>query len=158
MQSESTRDEDLDPGSLDEIGVEECWQLLSSQPIGRVAVIVGHYPLVFPVNYTVDGQAIVYRTNIGTKLWAIHRSNVTFQVDEIDQVHRSGWSVMVKGVAQELSAKRSNQVLASAELAETASWAPGTRDHFIRILPDEVTGRRISPAELAPATDARGYL
>lgn len=90
MQSGSTPNEDLDPGSLDEIGVEECWQLLSSRPIGRVAVIVGHYPLVFPVNYTVDARAIVYRTNAGTKLWAIHRSNVTFQVDEIDQIHRSG--------------------------------------------------------------------
>jgi uncharacterized protein len=158
MESVSTPDENLDPGSLDEIGDEECWQLLSSQPIGRVAIIVGHYPLVFPVNYIVDGRAIVYRTNTGTKLWAIHRSNVTFQIDEIDQSHRSGWSVMVKGVAQELSAKRGHQMLSTAELADATPWAPGTRDHFIRILPDEVTGRRIHPAELAPATDGRGYL
>ena len=157
MKSGSTPDHGLDLGSLDEIGVEECWQLLSSQPIGRVAVIVGHYPLVFPVNYTIDGRAIVYRTNTGTKLWAIHRSNVTFQVDEIDQVHRSGWSVMVKGVAQELSAKQS-QVATSAELADPTPWAPGRRDHFIRIVADQVTGRRIHPAELAPGTDGRGYL
>ena len=157
MQTVSNGD-GLDPGNLDEIGVAECWQLLSTQPIGRVAVILGHYPLVFPVNYTVDGESILYRTNAGTKLNTIHRSNVTFEVDEIDHTHRSGWSVMVKGVAHELSAERDRRVISRAEVGGSTPWAPGRREHIIRVLPDQVTGRRIRPAELAPATDPRGYL
>jgi nitroimidazol reductase NimA-like FMN-containing flavoprotein (pyridoxamine 5'-phosphate oxidase superfamily) len=40
----------------------ECWELLATQRVGRVAVIVGHYPLVFPVKYAVDDKKILYRT------------------------------------------------------------------------------------------------
>jgi nitroimidazol reductase NimA-like FMN-containing flavoprotein (pyridoxamine 5'-phosphate oxidase superfamily) len=158
MASETTTDEGLDPGSLDELGVDECWRLLGTQPVGRVAVIVGHYPLVFPVNFAVADKSIVYRTGSGTKLHAIHRSNVTFEVDEIDLVHLSGWSVMVKGVAQELNIDRNRHQISEAELGGATPWAPGERDHFIRIIADQVTGRRIRPGELPPATDWRGFL
>jgi nitroimidazol reductase NimA-like FMN-containing flavoprotein (pyridoxamine 5'-phosphate oxidase superfamily) len=151
-------DERLDPGSLDELSPAECWRLLSTQQVGRVAVIVGHYPLVFPVNYAVDDQTIVYRTGLGAKLHSIHRSNVTFEVDEIDPVHRSGWSVMVKGVAQEIGFKRDRRTVSLAELGGAKPWAPGDREHFICIAADQVTGRRIQPAELPPASDLRGYL
>ena len=158
MKSSDAPTGGLDPGALEEIGDAECWQLLATQAVGRVAVILGHYPLVFPVNYTLDERSILYRTGPGTKLHAIHRSNVTFEVDSIDPVHRSGWSVMVKGVAQELNAERQRPAVSQAELRGAKPWAPGQRDHFIRILADEVTGRRIHPGELPPATDLRGYL
>jgi hypothetical protein len=91
-------------------------------------------------------------------LHSIHRSNVTFEVDAIDLAHRAGWSVMVKGVAQELSTSRDHRVAARAEFGGATPWAPGVRDHLIRIIADQVTGRRIRPAELAPASDLRGYL
>jgi nitroimidazol reductase NimA-like FMN-containing flavoprotein (pyridoxamine 5'-phosphate oxidase superfamily) len=145
-------------GSLDEVDPEECWQLLASQVIGRVAVIVGHYPLVFPVNFALEGRAVVYRTGVGAKLHAIHRSNVTFQVDQIDPVHRTGWCVMVKGVAQELDVDRNRRTISSAELDGATPWAPGRREHFVRIVADEISGRRIRPGDLAPCRDQRGYL
>jgi uncharacterized protein len=145
-------------GNLDEIDAEECWRLLATQPVGRVAVIVGHYPLVFPVNFALDGRAIVYRTGTGAKVYSVHRSNVTFEVDQIDPIHRTGWSVMVKGVAQELHAERSRKAISRAELTGATPWAPGQRDHVIRIIADQITGRRIRPGDLPPATDPRGYL
>jgi nitroimidazol reductase NimA-like FMN-containing flavoprotein (pyridoxamine 5'-phosphate oxidase superfamily) len=150
--------ETLDPGNLDEIGIIECWQLLCTQPIGRVAVILGDYAVVFPVTYTVRDRSILYWTNAGTKLDAIRRSNVTFEVDEIDRIHRSGWSVMAKGVAQEISTEGGSQEPSGANPTITTSWAPGTREHLIRLQPHQVTGRRIRPAEVKPATDQRGYL
>ena len=150
----ATRPEDaLDQGTLDEIDTDECWRLLSTQPVGRVAVIVGQYPLVFPVNYALDGMHILFRTGVGTKLWAIDRSNVTFEVDELDLAGRSGWSVMVRGAAHELSPKQT-----PADTSGVVSWAPGERVHTVRIVADQITGRRIRPAELPPATDLRGYL
>jgi hypothetical protein len=150
----ATRPEDaLDQGALDEIDVAECWRLLSTQPVGRVAVIVGQYPLVFPVNYALDGMHILFRTGVGTKLWAIDRSNVTFEVDELDLAGRSGWSVMVRGAAHELSPKQ-----APTDTSGIVPWAPGERVHLVRIVADQITGRRIRPAELPPATDLRGYL
>jgi uncharacterized protein len=147
-----------DLGSLDEIDPEECWRLLATQPVGRVAVIVGHYPLVFPVNFGLDGQSIVYLTGTGAKVYSVHRSNVTFEVDHIDLAHRTGWSVMVKGVAQELYAERSREIIARAEVGGATPWAPGQRDHFIRIVADQITGRRIRPGDLPPATNPDGYL
>ena len=106
MTSATRPDDALDQGGLDEIDVAECWRLLGTQPVGRVAVIVGQYPLVFPVNYALDGMHIVFRTGVGTKLWAIDRSNVTFEVDELDLASRSGWSVMVRGAAHEPAPSR----------------------------------------------------
>jgi uncharacterized protein len=147
--------ESPDPGVVDELSEAECWELVATQPIGRVAIIVGHYPLVFPVNYAVDGKTILYRTGVGTKLYAVHRSNVTFEVDEIDTAHRSGWSVMVKGVAQELSVRRDRQVISRAELTGAEPWAGGEREHLIRIVADQVTGRRIRAIELTPSSEWR---
>ncbi len=158
MPSNGTPSDAPEGDSLDEISAAECWQLLGTQAVGRVAVIVGHYPLVFPVNYALDDKSIVFRTGSGTKLHSIHRSNVTFEVDSIDLVHHSGWSVMIKGVAQELSVTRNRETVSRAELRGAAPWAPGERNHFIRILADDITGRRVRPGELPPATDLRGYL
>jgi nitroimidazol reductase NimA-like FMN-containing flavoprotein (pyridoxamine 5'-phosphate oxidase superfamily) len=146
-------DESLAPGGLDELDADECWRLLASQQVGRLAVMVGQYPRVFPVNYAVDGGTIVFRTAPGTKLYALERSTVTFEVDDVTP---AGWSVMVHGVARELLPERHRE-LAERSTGGGAPWAPGARDHIIRVVPDHVTGRRIRPAELPDAFDARGY-
>jgi nitroimidazol reductase NimA-like FMN-containing flavoprotein (pyridoxamine 5'-phosphate oxidase superfamily) len=151
-------DEGSDSGSLDDIDPGECWRLVETLPVGRLAVIVGHYPLVFPVNYAVDNQTIVFRTGRGTKLYAIDRSNVSFQVDEIDLVRQQGWSVLVRGVAHELSIEHDARRAARIEAGGAIPWAPGERHHFVRIIPDHITGRRIRPGDLPPASDIRGYL
>jgi uncharacterized protein len=139
-------EEDLDliPGVLEEIEERECWRLLGTQPVGRIAVIVGHYPLVFPVNHAVDGHNIFFRTGAGTKLWAIHRSNVTFEVDELDLINHTGWSVMVRGAARELSLERNPELVARAEFSGAAPWVAGKRDVIVRIVADSITGRRLS--------------
>jgi nitroimidazol reductase NimA-like FMN-containing flavoprotein (pyridoxamine 5'-phosphate oxidase superfamily) len=151
---ELDRAEALDTGGLDVIDERECWRLLASQAVGRVAVIVGHYPQVFPVNHIVDGHSILFRTGVGTKLWAIGRSNVTFEVDEIDPENRTGWSVMVRGSAREVDLSRDVGVVVGPESARAAigdlPWAPGDRDHVVRIIADAVSGRRIHVAEPPP--------
>jgi nitroimidazol reductase NimA-like FMN-containing flavoprotein (pyridoxamine 5'-phosphate oxidase superfamily) len=148
--------EETDPGGLDEIDTSECWKLLATQQIGRLAVMVGHYPLIFPVNFALDDKVILFRTAPGTKLYAIQHSNVTFEVDEIDVAHRSGWSVLVHGVAHQLLARRSPELAARFE-ASGAQWAAGERDRIVRIVPDQVTGRRIRPGELLDAVDPLNY-
>jgi nitroimidazol reductase NimA-like FMN-containing flavoprotein (pyridoxamine 5'-phosphate oxidase superfamily) len=158
MTSGESPAQPLEFGNLDELSPEECWRLVATQPVGRVAVIVGHYPVVFPVNFAVDDKTILYRTGVGTKLHSIHRSNVTFEVDAIDPVHHTGWSVMIKGVAQELSRARDRAAVSRAEFGGATPWAPGDRAHLIRIIADQITGRRIRPDELSSELDARGYL
>ena len=78
---------------------------VATEAVGRVA-IVGHYPLVFPVNFAIDEKSILYRTGSGTNLHSVHRSNVTSEADNSDPIHRGGSSVMVKGVPQELNVDR----------------------------------------------------
>ena len=53
---------------LEVLGRTECISLLGRSSLGRLAVVCEGLPLVFPVNFTLDGEAIVFRTDAGTKL------------------------------------------------------------------------------------------
>jgi uncharacterized protein len=149
---------ELDPGALEEIGTDECWNLLESQNIGRFAVAAGPYPLVFPVNYAVDRRHILFRSAAGTKLWAIHRSNVVFEIDQIDPIHHSGWSVMAWGAAHEVSDEDHPGIEDRATEGGAVPWAPGPRERIVRMIVDGVSGRRIRPPEQPATGDPRGYL
>ena len=59
-EARSTRFEPLDR--------VRCLQLLSEHNLGRLAVVISGQPLIFPVNYTLDGDAVVFRTDPGNKL------------------------------------------------------------------------------------------
>ena len=134
---------------LDEIDREECLELLASQPVGRLAVSMpGRGPLVVPVNYVLDGDAIVFRSDLGSKLTAL-LGPASFEVDSIDPLHRTGWSVLVVGTAHQVSQWETGHL-------DVEPWADGPKRHWVRLVPQEITGRRIvlSPSE----RDDRGYL
>ena len=125
-----------------ELTKSECFQLLAQEHLGRVAVVDELGPLVLPVNFVLDRYMVVFRTDAGTKLEVACRgSRVAFEIDGIDTAAHTGWSVVVRGEAIE--------VTDSAELARLRKrsldpWAPGEKAHFVRILPAALTGRRIS--------------
>ena len=85
----------------------------------------------------------MFRTNAGTKLWAVSRTHVTFEVDDLDVKSRSGWSVMVRGAAREVTSADDPWASPGHDAAPVIPWAPGQRDHLVRIVADDVTGRRI---------------
>jgi len=119
----------------------ECFGLLSRETVGRVAVSLGAIPAVFPVNYLYVDGGIHFRTGVGTKLAAATRGAVVaFEIDEIDRLYHSGWSVLAVGTAEELTEPAD---LARAAHLPLRTWAPGERDHLVRIVPDFVSGRRI---------------
>jgi nitroimidazol reductase NimA-like FMN-containing flavoprotein (pyridoxamine 5'-phosphate oxidase superfamily) len=138
---------------LDEV---ECMTLLAGVHVGRVAVTIGAVPAVFPVNFGVVDGAIVFRTGTGTKLDAATRNAVVaFEVDDLDPPYHEGWSVLVVGVADELT---DPALLERAEALPLAPWAPGTRDHLVRLQPEFISGRRIvqgAPAANGTATGGR---
>lgn len=125
-----------------EMTKSECFELLSGQRVGRVAVVDDWGPVVFPVNYVVDRHMVVFRSDEGSKLGAAGaRSRVAFEIDGTDPGTRTGWSVLVRGEAVE--------VTDPAELARLRElplhpWAPGVKSHYLRVLPSLVTGRRIA--------------
>jgi uncharacterized protein len=133
-------------GGVDHVGLavlsrEECLRLVGTARIGRVGMTSAALPLVLPVNFALDGEEIVIRTAAGTKLdAALRNAVVAFEVDEIDPLYHSGWSVMVTGMAREM---RSEEDLARARSLPLRPWAPGTRDAYIAIPVQLISGRRI---------------
>lgn len=129
---------------MEHLPPQECWSLLAAVPVGRVGVLVDSAPEIYPVNHAVDGETIVFRTDPGTKLHAVDRSpSVCFQADGIDVDARGGWSVLVKGRAVELTSAA--DLLTAAELP-LRFWGSGDKSHWVRIVPTEITGRRLVPA------------
>jgi uncharacterized protein len=140
------------------IPTEECYRLLATQEIGRIGVNAEHYPLILPVNYAVDGTTLVIRTRPGTILRAAEHANVTFEVDQIAPQTRSGWSVLVRGQAEEVGAEHRAELVARTHSTGVQPWAPGEHGNWLRVIAHDVSGRRIVPGELPPAVDPRAYL
>ena len=119
----------------------ECLALLPTVPVGRLVYTHHALPAVVPVNYVVDGGDILVRTGYGSSLAAaVRQSVVAFQVDDIDRVSEAGWSVTVTGQARE---ETDEQELARLSALPLRPWAPGLREHFLKIGIDLVAGRRL---------------
>jgi uncharacterized protein len=128
-------------GWVEHLSPEQCWERLARSAIGRVGVLVDSAPEVYPVTFIVDGRSVVFRTGAGTKLRGIDRSpSVCLEVDGVDEAGQTGWSVLVKGRAAEVGDAEDLLELRALPLR---SWAAGTKEHWIRIRPSEVTGRCI---------------
>ncbi|WP_396904396.1 pyridoxamine 5'-phosphate oxidase family protein [Mycolicibacterium phlei] len=118
--------------------VSECWELLSSVKLGRLVTAVDGQPEVFPVNFAVQNRTILFRTAEGTKLVsAMINNNVLFEADDYNSTE--GWSVIVKGSARSL---RTDEEIAEAERAELFPWVGTPKNHYVRIKPLNITGRR----------------
>ena len=129
----------------------ECWQLLAGQPVGRIGVTTRTGPEVYPVNYVVEDEAVLFRTDPGGKLASLTGSPaVCFEIDHVDTEARTGWSVLVKGPARQLHPNEREQ----AAGLPLDYWAVGPKPHWVRIDPTEVTGRRIWQATVPAARPA----
>jgi uncharacterized protein len=128
----------------------ECLRLLARRHMGRVVVNVeGWVPVIRPVNYAFDpsSQSVVFRTARGSKLTALLLSQLAaFEVDDIDESARSGWSVIVTGRAEEISRPAD---LDRLETLGLEAWAPGERPHWVRIRTETLSGRRIQSTPTA---------
>ncbi len=138
-----------DSSGLQVLSRQECLRLLSCAPIGRIVFTDRALPAVQPVNFRLDGEHIVIRTSIGSKLAAATRhAVVAFEADEFDPDLRTGWSVTVVGHAR--AVHDLDEIARLAALPLTA-WAPGNRDHYIVVEAEQVTGRRITAEHASTA-------
>lgn len=82
----------------------ECVDLLRTRSVGRVGLSAGSLPYVLPVRYVVDGDRILMRTGLDTRMAAATQDAVVaFQVDAFDDGLDAGWSVLVQGRARVVS-------------------------------------------------------
>ena len=122
---------------MTEIPTDSCWGYLAGQEVGRLATSVMDMPEISPINFTLDGESIVFRTADGSKLEKIdHNEHVAFEVDGWND--DGGWSVVVKGVAEPIT---DPDELARAARMPLRPWVPTTKKTYVRIVADEITGR-----------------
>ncbi|WP_327287495.1 helix-turn-helix domain-containing protein [Streptomyces sp. NBC_01198] len=126
---------------LTRLTTAECWDRLGEHGVGRVALASRPAPMVFPVNYAVEGRSILYRTASEGPAAAASGAEISFQADRIDDRHSDGWSVLMSGAAERIDDPDTTRRLAEEGVVEP--WAGGDRPLWIRIEPTETTGRTI---------------
>jgi nitroimidazol reductase NimA-like FMN-containing flavoprotein (pyridoxamine 5'-phosphate oxidase superfamily) len=133
-----------------ELDEAECLRLISPGGIGRIAFVGRSDLTVLPVNYRLADGAILFRTAQDSRTGEDLRTGiahaeyrVAFEIDRFDEASREGWSVLIQGPAHHLDSEAEQ---AAALAAGVEPWPSGEKDHFIRITPVHITGRRIRRA------------
>jgi transcriptional regulator with XRE-family HTH domain len=128
-------------GIVERLAPAQCYQLLAPRGIGRIAFTTASGLMVLPVNYVVTGGTVVIRTGAGSLIGGHGDGPVSFEADHFDLELGQGWSVLVRGEA--------HRVLQPGELrhlredCDLQPWPAGEHDLYVRIVPNQVTGRRI---------------
>jgi uncharacterized protein len=134
---------DFNESTLEHMPRDECMRLMASVPVGRIVYTRQALPAVALVNFALLDGDIVIRTDAGGELAAATRGAiVAFEADSVDTVEHAGWSVTVVGDSRAVTGSEEIQDLARIALTP---WAPVKRDHYIRISPAIVHGRRLRP-------------
>ena len=126
---------------LAELSRSECEKLLAEHSVGRVGITAPTGPQILPVTYAYYAKTIVFRTSPHGVLSSLERhTRVAFEIDDIDEEREAGWSVLVMGSAEKVT----QQYTVSTLWKEgPVPWASGTRNLFIAITPDSITGRAV---------------
>jgi len=125
--------------ALDALIPETCWVLLGKKSLGRVAVVVDGDIHVLPVNYALRQGRIILRSGSNSILREAAPCKVTFEVDDIDETARRGWSVSAKGILEEITGVANEDPQLDTNSLDT--WAPGSKPLVLEIRTTEVTGR-----------------
>ncbi len=128
-------------GAIVELSRTECFALLGETGVGRVAFSTASGPLIHPVNYLVDDETIVLRTSPYTQLGGHPFGLVAFEVDDLEREMRRGWSVVLVGRCAPV--EDTDEAIDLRRGGRLEAWAAGQRNLFVRITPQQVTGRRI---------------
>jgi len=141
-----------DGSTLQRLPRDECLALMASVPVGRIIYTRRALPAVELVNFALDEGDIVIRTDRSGKLAAATRGTVVaFEVDQLDLASQAGWSVTAVGPSREVTDPGE---LARLRTIGLRPWAPGNRDHFIRISPVMLNGRRLDAGNAEPGGHA----
>jgi nitroimidazol reductase NimA-like FMN-containing flavoprotein (pyridoxamine 5'-phosphate oxidase superfamily) len=139
-----------------ELTPRECYERLQSQAggVGRLAVCTPLGPTIYPVNFTVDAHAIVFRTSAYSELSTfVRHADVAFEIDYIDWGTRRGWSVVAKGRAEIVEDPEEIDRLREVG-HEPRPWAKGLRRTYVRIPWREITGRVVGEEWLGSSPPA----
>ena len=116
---------------------DEAWDLLSGVALGRLVTAGGGQVEIFPINFVAQDRSVLFRTAEGTKLFgAVMNDSVLFEAD--DHTDAGGWSVVIRGTARVLSTAAD---ILEADRAQLVPWIPTEKLRYVRITPNDVSGR-----------------
>jgi hypothetical protein len=125
----------------------ECLRLISAGGVGRLAYAGVLGLAVLPVSYRVEKGSILFRTPLDSPTDEDLRTGiegadfkVSFEIDNVGQDAAEGWFVFIQGAAHHID---SDDDRASGWLPDVQARAASTREHFVRITPSLITGRRL---------------
>jgi uncharacterized protein len=131
-------------GRLETLDRDECRRLLDATKVGRLGYCTDLGPRIVPMNYTLVGEAVIFRTGIDTE--ASHQlfdHPIAFQVDQVDEFLQTGWSVLVVGNAQPLD----EESLLLPDVGQSPQpWPEGRRALVVQLPLTMMTGRRVHPS------------
>lgn len=132
---------------LEVLDQDTCLELLAADDVGRLAIGGAGAPVLMPVNYALDGETVVFRTDPGTKLERAGRwGRAAFEIDGFDREARTGWSVVVTGRLEEVTRYDAATLDRVTRLA-LQPWVGGEKQHWVRLVPRQITGRRLRGRE-----------
>ncbi len=119
----------------------ECLNYLPAKQVGRLGYVTDDGPRIVPLNYTTTPDSIIVRTlAYGEVARCAVDQRVAFQIDDIDEFHQTGWSVLVIGTAKLVSVEDMKQIM---YVGAPEPWAEGPRTLFLQIPLTTVTGRQV---------------
>ena len=130
-----------DRPTLEILNEDQCQLLLSLHDIGRISFVVDGIPEILPVSYVSEGSTVVFRTGDGVLAQKSIKQRVAFEVDAWDATVGEGWSVVVKGIAEEITSSIDPYARALHE-RRVIPLAPGIRERWIAVYASRVSGRR----------------
>ncbi|MFC5502135.1 pyridoxamine 5'-phosphate oxidase family protein [Lysinimonas soli] len=142
----------MDRTDIEELDAAECWRLLATATMGRLATATDRGVRIWPVNYRVREQTLIFRSDPGSKVWDIAaHPQVSFEIDGLEEGRH--WSVVVVGRAEVIDEDEPGPRSPHEELVLVN---PGPKRLLLRITPEQVTGRRfVSAVERSPLWNAR---
>ena len=131
---------------LEKLSRQECLDLLGQQTVGRLIFHDEIGPVAEPVNYAIAADTIVLRIEGGRKHQAMTQPLLAFEVDDIEPDLKSGWSVIARGVGQEVALDDVAALL--HELRQEGvdpplPWASGIHNVWLKITIHTLSGRKL---------------
>lgn len=130
----------MSTGTIQELDQDECRELLKVGRFARIAFDTGDHLELLPVNYAYDADTILISTSRGSGLSTIVDRRFVLEADHHDDTYQTGWSIVVRGTAQEATAEQLDAF--GTRLPSSWAGATGAPTH-IAITIDDISGRRV---------------
>ncbi len=126
----------------EQLSPQECWKMLGDDGIGRLATVVVDpvtaepAPDIFPINYLVHENSILFRSAPGTKLMELAaQSAVAFEAD--GHRGRKHWSVVARGHANRMLF---DETIEASGIVDMHATHPSDKWNYLQITVDVITG------------------